>query len=221
MTTRRVNAVNVDLEEEWERDPRDDMVFEYDEVEDSDDATTLLASPETFDGDMGRLRDELVLNGEPIAFDTEEDVDQFERRFLNLQGSYSSPIPNRHLTHRPDYSPITPPQAPLRPTFRPDSPMTPPSSPVVRPRRINFTVRDAHEYFAVPTLGERREVLFYEVFHQSEIVQNRDPEFKRKYEENGGDEFYKPSAKKMREDREFWSELVDSLNSESESENDE
>lgn len=196
MTTRRVNAVNGDLEEEWERDPRDDMVFEYDEVLDSDDASTLLADEEplTFDGEMGRLQDELV-NGEPSAFNTQEEVDEFER-FVNLRGSYSSPPP-----------PV------IRRTqrFEPDSPMTPPTptSPI-RPRRISFYADDD---FIVPVFspsGSRR-FIRYESASRSSVLKKVDPDFKRKYEENGGDEYYKPSMKKMKADREFWVECADEL----------
>lgn len=175
----RVNPINGELVEEWERDPRVDMVFEREELQDdSDDATTvseetqlLMASPETL-----------------VFYDH---VDE-EFSFNNLRGSFSSPIssPRRNTIRR------TTREWTL-------SPMTPP----VR-RRINFFVDDT---LLIPRFSPDGSLLFYEECERSDVLQKRDPDFKRKYEENGGSEHYFPSQKKMKEDREFYRECADEL----------
>lgn len=177
--TIRVNVDNGELAEEWERDPRVDMeaVFEREDIEDSDDATTVYE-----DSDNGT---ELLLASPETLVFYEDNL------FINLRGSYSTPPPSPHINrHRPvrewTQSPITPPPR----------------------RRINFFVDDT---LLVPSFDSNGSLLFYEECERSEVLQKRDPDFKRKYEENGGSEHYFPSQKKMKEDRDFYRECADDL----------
>lgn len=190
--------MNGELAEEWERDP-----FEDD----------LLASPETLYFEYESVQDS-IHERTPLA-----------ERFQSLRGSYSSPPPAPRADRRPirewSQSPITPP------------------APVSTPANVHVDGEPVYDLRAVPPniralmltnpyerarrrLSFDREVVYeaYEdekghpvfvICDYTEITKPIDRDFKRKYEENGGDEFYCAPVSKRIRDAQFWRECADEL----------
>lgn len=191
--TIRVN-MNGELAEEWERDP-----FEDD----------LLASPETLYFEYESIQDS-IHERTPLA-----------ERFQSLRGSYSSPPPAPRADRRPirewSQSPITPP-APNH---------TPINEEAVYdlnavPEHIRVMMTSHPSQRVNRRLSFDREVVYeayddhmghpvFVICDYTLITKPIDRDFKRKYEENGGDEFYCAPVSKRIRDADFWRECADEL----------
>lgn len=185
--------MNGELAEEWERDPFTDL--ESNSTLGFDDASTV--AEDIYQSDDAETADRYnrwiaFITGRADEPPIVTPPNQVTRPFNNLRGSYSSPI--RRTTRLNANAPIrriifNPPNTP--------SPSSPPSSP---DREI---VYESHD-------DENGHPIFI-ICDYTEITQKRDNDFKRKYEENGGDEFYKATPNKRKADLSFWRECADEL----------